>query len=206
MSACAAVIHIADRYEISSIRNSRAAATCLRSSAARSVARLTAGLVHIIDDDERAVESLLAVAGGPMFEHRAAQLRQDRVSAQARAEAAAAYAERGFTILDERPQWRDTSAVLLRHLRTPDGREATVAEVTDPTQWAVLMVEEVQLVDADTGDPVDDDDVDWSTEHHPEHDPRRPPARRQRGRKDRVAARVLLPGYQRVWTNPRGSS
>ena len=49
------------------------------------------------------MESLLAVAGGPMFEHRAAQLRQDRVSAQARAEAAAAYAERGFTILDERP-------------------------------------------------------------------------------------------------------
>ena len=45
-------------------------------------------------------------------------------------------------------------------------------EVTDPTHWAVLMVEEVQLVAADTGDPVDDDDVDWSTEHHPEREPR----------------------------------
>jgi hypothetical protein len=83
VSAWAAVIHIADRDEISSIRRSRAAATCLRSSAARSVALLTAGLVHIIDDDPAAVEELLHAAGGRMFDHKVEQLRQARASAHA---------------------------------------------------------------------------------------------------------------------------
>jgi ParB family chromosome partitioning protein len=52
-----------------------------------------------------------------------------------------------------------------------DGQEATEAEVTDPAHWAVLMVEDTVLVDTDTGEPVDEDDIDWSTEHQPDRKP-----------------------------------
>ena len=61
--------------------------------------------------------------------------------------------------------------MLLRHLRTGDGQEATEAAVTDPAQWAVLMVEDTVLTDTDTGEPVGEDDVDWSTEHQPDREP-----------------------------------
>ena len=60
-----------------------------------------------------------------MFDHRVAQLRQERIDAAARAQTAKTYAERGFTILDERPGWRDQSWIWLRYLRTADSKEAT---------------------------------------------------------------------------------
>ena len=123
------------------------------------------------DDDPAAVRALLDAAGGAMFDHRVAQLRRDRQTAQARAEAETSWAERGFTILTERPMWRDTSRVLLRYLRTADGHEATLAAVTDPTRWAVLLTEDTVLVDAATGEPVDEADVDWSTERAPDRQP-----------------------------------
>ena len=72
-------------------------------------ARLTAGLVHIIEQDgTEAVARLVAAAGTPQFEHRVAQLRQDRIADAARAEAETAYTEKGFIVLEQRPQWRDT--------------------------------------------------------------------------------------------------
>lgn len=71
----------------------------------------------------------------------------------------------GFSVLEQRPQWRDTTTVSLRHLRTSDGQEATEAAVTGPAHWAVLMTEDTVLVDAETGEPVEEADVDWSTEH-----------------------------------------
>ena len=130
-----------------------------------------AAALREFEDDPRAVEALVGVAGTASFDHRVAQLRQDRVAAQARTEAETSYADRGFTILAERPQWRDTTTVLLRHLRTADGDEATEAVVTDPSRWAVFMVEEIVLVDATNGEPVDEDEVDWSTEHHSDRQP-----------------------------------
>ena len=33
------------------------------------------------------------------------------------------------------------------------------------------MVEDTILVDAAPGEPVDEDDVDWTTQHHPERQP-----------------------------------
>ena len=62
--------------------------------------------------------------------------------------------------------------MVLRYLRTPDNHEATVEAVTNPAQWAVLMVEECCRRRRGHGDRVDEDDVDWSDEHHPEREPR----------------------------------
>jgi ParB family chromosome partitioning protein len=123
------------------------------------------------EDDERAVGILMNVAGSAGFDHRVAQLRQERITDQARIEAETGYADKGFTILEDRPLWRDTTKVSMRHLRTADGDDVTEAAVAEPTQWAVFVVEDALIVDAATGEPVDEDDVDWSTEHHPDRQP-----------------------------------
>ena len=135
-------------------------------------ARLTAGLVHIIDDDPEAIQDLLHVAGGRMFEHKLSQLREDRAAAKAYAEAAASYTERGFTVLDDYPaDWRDTSCIGRRFLRSADGAEATDAAVTQPAQWAVFLSEKDVIVDKHTGELVNFRDIDWQTERQPDREP-----------------------------------
>jgi ParB family transcriptional regulator, chromosome partitioning protein len=94
-------------------------------------------------------------------------------------------------ILAERSQRRDTSAVLLRYLRTADGHDVTDAAVTDPAQRAVLLVEDTELVDTHTGESVDDDDIDWSTEHQPQ----RQPAEGTRHANSVVEKTVWVPEY-----------
>lgn len=94
-----------------------------------------------------------------------------RAGARHRAAPAVQQPERGFAILEHRPGWGDTSMVLLRYLRTPDSQEATVDAVTDPSQWSVHLVEETYYSDSATGEPVDEDEIDWSTEHHPQREP-----------------------------------
>ena len=154
-----------------------AAATVADSPAAlaalqdRQLSLTEAAALTEFDGDEDAINALLAAAGTPGFHHRVAQVRQDRRAERARREAETVYAEQGFTILADRPAWRDTRAVLLRNLRTGDDKEATEAAITDAAQWAVWMVEDTELVDAATGEPVDEADVDWSTEHQPERQP-----------------------------------
>jgi ParB family transcriptional regulator, chromosome partitioning protein len=123
------------------------------------------------DDDQKATEALLKVAGTKMFDHQLAQLRQQRIDDAAYAEAAAHYQAQGYTILDERPQWRDRSRVGLRHLRTADGDIASEEHVTNPAHWAILLVEGEILVDKATLEPVDDADVDWNTEDNPASEP-----------------------------------
>jgi ParB family chromosome partitioning protein len=165
------VIHIADRDEISSIRSSRAVATCLRSSAARSVARLTAGLVHIIDDDPDAVNTLIEVAGTRRFEHRIQQLRHARETQRAYDAAVQEYTERGHQVIEDTPVWGDTSCVALDHLLTADGEQATEAAITDPAHWAVTLYEEDGYADAETGEIVAGELIDWSTQDDPEAQP-----------------------------------
>jgi ParB family chromosome partitioning protein len=70
-----------------------------------------AAALREFDDDEHAVNALLTVAGTGAFDHRVAQLRQERIAEQARADAEMTYREQGFMILTERPAWRDTSLV-----------------------------------------------------------------------------------------------
>jgi ParB family transcriptional regulator, chromosome partitioning protein len=101
-------------------------------------ARLTAGLVHIIEDEPHAIQQLPEAAGGRMFDHRVEQLRQARGSAQTYAEAVAKYPAQGYTVIEHTPVWGDLSCVALHHLRSEDGEAVTKAAVTDPTKWAVL--------------------------------------------------------------------
>lgn len=120
------------------------------------------------EDDPAALARLVNAAGTRHFEYTVATLREERASAEAQAKVAAEYAERGFTVLTERPHRTDSAAVPLAYLVThdADGAEvdATEAAVTDPAQWAVLLYESTVLVDRSTGEPVDEDAVDWNTQ------------------------------------------
>jgi ParB family transcriptional regulator, chromosome partitioning protein len=160
-----------DRGTVTAAKDVADSPTALEALRSRQLSLIKAAALREFEGDERAVSALKSVAGTASFDHRVAQLRQERLADAARAEAESTYAERGFTILDERPGWRDTATVLLSHLRTADGAVATDAVVTDPALWTVFMIEETVITDAATGEPIDDDEVDWNTEHHPSREP-----------------------------------
>ena len=119
-------------------------------------------LTEFEQDGAEAVDRLVAVAGTPQFDHVVSQLRSERASAQALAEATAHYTERGFTILDAGDRWGwKLDRVPLRHLQR-DGDDGEPNEgvddtvITDPQHWAVRLEECVEYVDAD-GNVVDEE-------------------------------------------------
>jgi ParB family chromosome partitioning protein len=130
-----------------------------------------AAAITEFEEDQVSVAKLLDVAGGPQFDHTVAQLRQDREAAKALAEAAECFAAQGYRVLEERPPWRDTRCVELRWLRTPDGQQATEEAISNPAHWAVWLDEEAAYVDRQSGEPVDEDSIDFFTQHHPERRP-----------------------------------
>ena len=104
-----------------------------------------------------------------------AQLRAERASAQAYAEAVADYTERGFTILDDDARWGwRLDRVPLRHLQRDgdDGEPEALDEsvITDPQHWAVRLEECTEYVDAD-GNVIAEGDIDWDTEGEPDAEP-----------------------------------
>ncbi|KUI34195.1 ParB N-terminal domain-containing protein [Mycobacterium sp. GA-2829] len=159
------------RDTVKAAARAAASATALDALDTGQLSLTEAAALTEFDGDTEAVAALIAAAGGPQFAHRFAQLRQDRLAEAARAEVAADYTRRGFTILTERPGWRDTGAVALAYLRTPDGARVDEEAVTDPAHWAVLLVEDSVYVDTTTGEPVDAREVDWATERDPDRTP-----------------------------------
>lgn len=93
---------------------------------------LTDRAVHITDDDPDAVSTLIGAAGGPMFDHRVARLRRDRVSNRARAQVETPTPKRDSPSCGTGPpgaaprRWHWTTCA------PPDGFPATDAAVTDP--------------------------------------------------------------------------
>lgn len=130
-----------------------------------------AAVITEFEDEPRALERLMRSAGFGSFEHVAAQLREERASAQEQARAEQRYRDEGYTVLSEQPASFDPFCVPLHSLLRADGEDADTTAVTVPAQWAVLVVEDQVLTDKETGDHVDEDDVDWSTEGHPEATP-----------------------------------
>lgn len=113
------------------------------------------------DDDPDAIARLIEVAGTSRFDHQVAAIRQERAAQRAYHEAAARYAEQGYTVVEDFPAYGDTACVELRYLRTADGEAATEDHVTDPAHWAVCLSEVEGYVDNDTGESVDERDIDW---------------------------------------------
>lgn len=111
--------------------------------------------------DTEAVEKLLKT--GPYnFTYTVQRIRDQRAEEAAYALIAAPYAEKGFTILAAAPDHR--SALTPADLLTADGGEVT-QELIDaaPQFWSVVLVYTDVLCDTTTGNPVDEDDIDWDT-------------------------------------------
>ena len=131
-----------------------------------------AAAITEFDDMPCAVERLTSVAGTRRFEHTVAQLRQERASARAEAQAAQVYTDKGFTVLEQRPESWDPACIPLRYLVTAEGAEPDDNAVTSPAHWAVLLYEDTVLCDVETGEIVDEDTVDWdNTEDQPDAEP-----------------------------------
>jgi ParB family chromosome partitioning protein len=120
-----------------------------------------AAAVAEFGDDEDAVSQLIDASPGH-FEHLVSRLRKERLAVRAIAEAAEKYREKGYRVLEGTPRWGDLSCLSIDHLFTADGEPAG-ENLVDTEHWAVLLCQEERMFDAETGEPVDDDDVDYST-------------------------------------------
>jgi len=111
--------------------------------------------------DTEAVEMLLNT--GPYnFTYTAQRIRDRRAEEAAYAQTAAPYAEKGFTILTAAPDHR--SALTPADLLTADGGEVTQELIdTTPQFWSVVLVYTDVLCDTATGNPVDENEIDWDT-------------------------------------------
>ncbi|OBG71000.1 MULTISPECIES: ParB N-terminal domain-containing protein [unclassified Mycobacterium] len=146
-------------------------ATAMDALASGQLSLAEAAAITEFEDMPGAVDRLMRSAGGTWFEHTVAQLRQERAADEARAHAAQPFADKGFTILEDRPDSWDPACIPLHHLVTADGDEADDTAVTTPAHWAVYLVEDTARCDVDTGEVVDEETVDWDTEDQPDATP-----------------------------------
>lgn len=125
------------------------------------------------DGDDDAQAELIKVAGTDQFAHRVAQLRADREERRRYEEAAEAFTAKGYTVLGGYPSWSDKSYISTNYLLDAEGKHLTDEAIAamEAQHWAVVLVSEEAFVDAATGEPVDEGDVDWDTEDDPESEP-----------------------------------
>lgn len=117
------------------------------------------------EGDDQAQAELIKVAGTDQFDHRVAQLRAEREDRRRYEDAAAAFAAKGYRVLEGRPGWSDKEYIPTHHLKDTEGKNLTEEEITamDPKHWAVWLDSAEAYLDAQTGDPVDEDDIDFDT-------------------------------------------
>ena len=118
------------------------------------------------EGDANAVQRLMGAArfGGSNFAHTLSSLRLEREVAALFDAAERDFAERGYTVLADRPRWTDTSAIAEDYLRTSEGEDLPADIEKKPEHWVVYLVEEDGLVDNETGAVVDESDIDWDTQ------------------------------------------
>jgi ParB family chromosome partitioning protein len=119
-------------------------------------------------DDEQALERLRRHVGRSWFEHEAAQLRQAREDRKAFAAAKQRYEALGYEVLDKRPDFFSQDYVPMHVLVDAKGEAVEMSAVeANPQYWTILIDEESVFTDKETGEPVDEEDIDWATEGNP---------------------------------------
>lgn len=166
-------------------------ATAMDALASGQLSLVEAAAITEFEDMPGAVERLMSAADSGWFEHTVAQLRQQRATDEARAQVAPAYGDKGFTLLEQRPDSWDPACIPLHHLVTADGEEADDDAVTHPAHWAVLLVEDTAWCDVETGEVIDEESVDWETEDQPDATP----AEGMRHANTVTEAQVFTPDY-----------
>ena len=125
--------------------------TAMDALASGQLSLVEAAAITEFEDMPGALDRLLSAAGTRRFEHTVAQLREERASAEAKAQAAQVYTDKGYTVLDQRPESCDPACIPLHYLVTAEGAEADERAVTNPAHWAVLLYEDTALCDVDNG-------------------------------------------------------
>ena len=153
----------------SSVARSRAALEALQKD---SLTLDQAAEIAEFEDDQDAVDALLAAAKRNHFDHEVARQKADRAYRQRLTEASQPYIDRGVTVLESRPMYGDAEVVSEDFLVDADGneveREAILASVeANPQAWAVLLDEESVFTTVD-GEVVQESKIDWATEDNPE--------------------------------------
>lgn len=117
------------------------------------------------DGDDEAQAELIKVAGTDQFDHRVAQLRAEREDRRRYEETAAAFTARGYAVLDRRPGWSDKAYIPTNYLRDAEGKTLTDEAIAamDPQHWAVVLESEEVFLDVETGEPVNEHDIDFET-------------------------------------------
>ncbi|WP_194814610.1 ParB N-terminal domain-containing protein [Nocardia sp. XZ_19_385] len=122
--------------------------------------------------DVDAVSRLMSVSAEG-FAVEAGRIAADRARIAEQFRASLAYAQRGFSFVIREPgsagtELPDGEYLRAEELRTAEGGEVT-AEVVDaaPGLWSMYLEQypESVAVDAESGEPVDFDEIDWETRH-----------------------------------------
>ena len=159
------------KHAVKAAHTAAQSATAMDALTSGQLSLAEAAAITEFEDMPGALDRLLSSAGTRRFEHTVAELREERASAEAEAQAAQAYTEKGFTVLEQRPESWDEACIPLHYLVTAEGAEADDNAVTNPAHWAVLLYEDTALCDVETGEVVDEDAVDWDTEGQPDAEP-----------------------------------
>lgn len=96
------------------------------------------------------------------FPHLARRLTEDRKNARDRAKALTAYGEAGHPVLTVDPETGDARWYYAGEIRTAEGEPVEVAE--HPDRWSVWADRVEAWIDAETGEQVDEDSVDWDAD------------------------------------------
>jgi ParB family chromosome partitioning protein len=125
------------------------------------------------DGDDAAQAELIKVAGTDQFDHRVAQLRAEREDRRRYEDTAASFTTKGYTVLDRRPGWSDNGYIPTNYLRDAEGKPLTDETIAamDPKHWAVVLESEEVFLDVETGEAVDEHDIDFDTAEDPTLEP-----------------------------------
>jgi ParB family transcriptional regulator, chromosome partitioning protein len=157
-----------DKDAVKAAHTAAQSTTAMDALASGQLSLVEAAAITEFEDMPGALDRLLSAAGTRRFEHTVAQLREERASAEAKAQAAQVYTDMGYTVVEQRPESSDPACIPLHYLVTAEGAEADERAVTNPAHWAVLLYEDTALCDVDTGEIVDEEAVDWDTEDQPD--------------------------------------
>lgn len=154
-----------DRKQVAAATVARKSETATAAYDSGSLTLEQAAVLVEFEDTEGASERLATAAMAGKFDHAAAEMRQERETRRSWQAAADSYTADGYTVLEEKPSWNDQTNRQLCDLVTAERKTAELEHVTDKTLLTVYLEEVEEFFDSVTGEPVDEDTVDWDTKN-----------------------------------------
>ncbi|MGW4355513.1 hypothetical protein ACWELJ_25840 [Nocardia sp. NPDC004582] len=152
------------RKQATALRKISAAPSATRDAIADGELDLWQGAVAAdldVSEDER--RRLVRAAAQGLFDNTVIAIQGERREAAARAVAAKPYSDRGFTILEREPYRDDRQCARFEHLALAEGGRVREEHITDPKYWAVYLDASEQAVLIETGEEVDEKNIDPAT-------------------------------------------